>query len=276
VNVLHETIDDIAGEVTPASPPVGPAMLRGRRMRKRRLTAAIAGSTAALAIVAAGAASIPALTSQDNPTAPAAGPGAGGAAPAPADTPLVRPVLLKSDPGSATAYGDSSQVNPATLKLFRQLTCQPEMNPLAADSSWEATVGYSGTRWNAPGSEVVSCDPFGVKYVLGPAVVAAGQVTSARASQEQNGHAWVVTLTLNGTARAAVKKLTSSLYKSYYPQSPTDGNAAALDSIALIVNGNVVSAPVVQSPLTTGTLVLAGPAPNGFSQAEARALAARR
>ena len=274
MNALHEAIDDIAGEVTPTSPPVGPTMLRGRRMRKRRLTAAIAGSTAALAIVAGGAASIPALTSQGTPTAPAAGQGADVAA-VPADTPLVRPVLLKSDPGSATAYGDASRVNAATLKLFRQLTCKPEKNPLAADSSWKATAGYTGTRWNAPGSEVVSCDPFGDKYVLGQAVVAVGQVTSARASQEQNVHAWVVTLTLNGTAKAAVKKLTSSQYKSYYPRSPTDANAAALDSNAFIVNGNVISAPIVQSPLTAGTLVLAGLAPNGFSKAEAKALAAR-
>lgn len=244
-------------------------------MRKRRLTAAIAGSTAALAIVAVGAASIPALTSQDNPTAPAAGQGADGAAPVPADTPLVRPVLLESEPGSATAYGDASRVNPATLKLFRQLTCKPEENPLAADNSWKATVGYTGTRWNAPGSEVVSCNPYGDKYVLGQAVVAAGQVTSARASQDQNVHAWVVTLTLNGTAKAAVKKLTSSQYKSYYPRSPTDGNAAALDSIAFIVNGNVIAAPITQSPLTTGTLAVAGPVPNGLSKAEAEALAAR-
>lgn len=275
MNALHEAIGDIADEAAPTSPPVDRAMLRGRRIRKRRLTAAMAGGAAVLAVVAGGAASIPALTGSDSPAAPAGGQRPGGIAAMPANTPLVRPVLLTSAPGSTTRYGDVSQVNPATLRLFGQLTCKPGMNPLGTGSSWQASVGYTGTRWDTPGSQVVSCDSIGNKYVLGQAVVVAGQVTSAVAGQSPPVRGWLVTLTLNGAAKAAVGQLTTSQYRTYSGRL-ADPDAAALDSLAIVVNGNVASASMTASPITSGTLQLAGADPNnGLSEAQAKALAAR-
>jgi hypothetical protein len=99
VNVLHETIDDIAGEVTPASPLVGPAMLRGRRMRKRRLGGHRRKHGRSSHRGRRGG-KHPGANQPGQPDGPGRRAGVGGAAPVPADTPLVRPVLLKSDPGS--------------------------------------------------------------------------------------------------------------------------------------------------------------------------------
>jgi preprotein translocase subunit SecD len=270
---LHEALDDIAAEITPVNPPVELAMRLGRRKRHRRRVAAITGTAGAMALSAAAVVGIPPLTGPaSTPTlTPLTARGAG--------IPLARPVLLESPQGSAKEYGDAHLVNTATLRLFQRLTCTPLPSGLSGavttHDAWKATVGYTAREWNAAGSEVVSCDASGGKYVLGKAVILDSQVTSATARQLQNTGQWVVDVTLNSAATAAFAQLTTSQATRYYPASQSNWNDAVLASTAFVINGDVQSAPITEAPITVGKLMIAGPASSGLTEAEAEALAAQ-
>jgi hypothetical protein len=265
---LHEALDDIAAEITPLDPPVELAMRLGRRKRHRRRIAAITGTAGAMALSAVAVAGIPALTG------PASTPGTASGA----GIPLARPVLLESPQGSAKEYGDAHLVNAATLRLFHRLACTPvpsALSDVVTNDAWKATVGYTAAQWNAPGSEVVSCDASGGKYVLGKAVILGSQVTSATAQHLLNTGQWVVDVTLNSAATAAFAQLTASQATLYHPASSQNWNDAVLASTAIVINGDVQSAPATEAPITNGKLMIAGPQPTGFTGAEAGALAAQ-
>ena len=267
---LHEALDDIAAEITPIDPPVELAMRLGGKKRHRRRIAAITGMAGAVALSAVAVVGIPALTGPASAPTPTPGTASG------AGVPLARPVLLESPQGSAKEYGDVHLVNTATLRLFQRLTCTSVPSGLSGagtNDAWKATVGYTAAQWNAAGSEVVSCDASGGKYVLGKAVVLDSQVTSATAQHLQTTGQWVVDVTLNSAATAAFAQLTTSQATRYYPASQSNWNDAVLASTAFVINGDVQSAPVTESPITIGKLMIAGPVSSGLTEAEAEALA---
>jgi preprotein translocase subunit SecD len=194
----------------------------------------------------------------------------------------VRPVYLEAPdlPPSATkaapvSYGDSTLVNAATRKLFDQEVCKPGRDG-TVNPSWQRTVGYSlaGDQWNALKSQVVSCDSSGTKYVLGPAVYVGGDITSVSAGLLQNTGQWGVNLSLNGGAAARFATLTTSQYDLYYAGSHSgDANDQALDSTAVVLDGNVTSAEVTTEPITAGNVQVTGGGSTGFTQAQATSLA---
>jgi preprotein translocase subunit SecD len=166
------------------------------------------------------------------------------------------------------------------MTLFDRLTCRPGTNARAVSDSWKATVGYTPTRWNAPDSQVVSCDAAGGKYVLGKAVILSTQVTSATPAAQPNTGQWYVDVKLNDAATTAFGTLTTSQYNSHYlrvsQSGGSDENDSVLASTAIVVNGDVQSAPMTAQPITSGMLQIAGPQPGGFTtEAEAAALAAQ-
>jgi preprotein translocase subunit SecD len=195
----------------------------------------------------------------------------------------VRPVYLEAPyvPPSATktspvAYGNSSLVNAATLKLFDKEVCQPGRNANTVNPSWQKTVGYSlqGDQWAALKGHIVSCDSSGTKYVLGQAVYVGGDITSVTAAVEQNSGAWVVDLSLNAGAASNFGTLTTSQYNSYYAgYQRGDADDSALDSTAVVLDGNVTSAEVTTEPITAGNVQITGGGSNGFTQAQATDLA---
>lgn len=276
---IRETLEDIAGEITPAHPPVELTMLRGRRKRNGRRAAAIAGGAGVLALAFGAALAIPALGSRPAPAGTAAAPGAASAV-KPGDVPIARPVLLLSRPGISVKYGDPSLVNAATMRLFDRLTCRPGANAHSVSDSWKASVGYTANSWNAPDGQVVSCDAAGNKYVLGKAVIFSTQVTSATPTLQQSNGQWYVDVRLNHAATTAFGRLTTSQYNSHYLRVSRSGGAdlndAVLASTAIVTNGDVRSAPITTGPITFGLLQISGPQPGGFTtQAQAAALAAQ-
>jgi preprotein translocase subunit SecD len=168
-----------------------------------------------------------------------------------------------------TTYGNASLVNAATMKLFNQLVCKPGPNSTTVNDSWKSSVGYTLNRdqYDDTSSQIVSCDPSGMKYALGPAV-------SVNTGILQNTTQWVVDLTLNGKAAAAFGTLTTNQYNSYYANAQA-GNLddQYLDQTALVLDGDVQTAPETSSPITAGNVQITGPAPNGFTQDEANQLA---
>src|SRR3984885_2605743 len=195
----------------------------------------------------------------------------------------VRPVYLEAPyipPSAASAhpvtYGDATLVNAATLKLFAKEVCKPGRNTNTINPSWQKTVGYSiqGDQWAALNNQIVSCDSSGMKYVLGQAVYAGSDITSVSAGLEQNSAQWGVDLSLNAGAASKFATLTTSQYNSYYASSRS-GNQddQALDSTAVVLDGNVTSTEVTAQPITAGNVQITGGGSTGFTQAQATDLA---
>ena len=68
---------------------------------------------------------------------------------------LMRQVLLELPPGSTGAQqlGNARLVQPAVLKLFGKLSCEPGQNP----SAWQRQVGYTtAADLNNPAAQIVS------------------------------------------------------------------------------------------------------------------------
>ena len=181
---------------------------------------------------------------------------------------------LTSTAAASTAYGDPTKVPAATMKLFDKMVCTPGPNATTVDDSWKATVGYTegGDQWDDLKSYTVSCDPDGTKYVLGPAVFEGTDLTSETAALDTSTTQWVVNISLNGAATKSFGTLTTNQYNNYYPESSTNSDDAALDQTAIVLDGDVQSAPETQGALTSGTFTISGPQPDGFTQAEATQL----
>jgi preprotein translocase subunit SecD len=176
-----------------------------------------------------------------------------------------------STAASSTQYGNASLVNAATMKLFNKLVCKPGPNATTVNPTWKASVGYTdaGDQWDILKNQTVSCDPSGTKYVLGPAVFEGTELTSETAALDQNTTQWVVNLSLNGAATKAFGTLTTNQYNNYFPTVSTNPNNAVLDQTAIVLDGDVTSAPQTQGALTSGEFTISGPQPSGFSEAEA-------
>jgi preprotein translocase subunit SecD len=178
-------------------------------------------------------------------------------------------------PAPATVtFGDASKVNAATMKLFNKLACTPSSDPTKVNDNWKKTVGYTdaGDQWDDLTSQTVSCDPNGTKYVLGPAVFEGTQLTGVTPNLQQNSTQWVVNLSLNSEATKAFGTLTTNQFNNYFPSAATNQDDAALDSTAIVLDGNVQSAPETQGALTSGQFTISGPQPNGFTESQATQL----
>jgi hypothetical protein len=282
VKGLHEVFGDVADEITPADPPVGPAMLRGRGLRRRRLATAVGGAAVVLALVAGGVAGIPALAGHDHAATPVS------SATAHAGEPLIRPALLLGA-GNQEEVGNPRLVDPAVLKLFNRLNCVPQQDPAVPYTSWQAGVGYTTAGWNAPDQQIVSCDAAGGKYVLGPAVVRNGQATASYSKIVDGDGGWQVNLALTRDGRARLGKEDASLYKSYgagaakfvqgngnsNDTSAQDRNDFLLDSVCVLAGGEVLDSQPGDAKLDNANWDLFVSGVPGYTKAQAAMIAAR-
>jgi preprotein translocase subunit SecD len=177
---------------------------------------------------------------------------------------------------TTTTYGDTSAVSAATMKQFDALVCKPGPNQYTVDDSWKSTVpGYTEalSPWDNPNIQTVGCDASGNKYVLDKAVVQGTEISSVNAALDTSNDQWVVNITLNGAGTSAFGALTTSQYSKYF-SGYQGGNEddAVLDQIGITLDGDISSAPETNGALTSGSFQITGPAPNGFSQAEATQL----
>jgi preprotein translocase subunit SecD len=211
-------------------------------------------------------------TPTSTPSAPATSPASAVATPAPS---------ASASAAAPSYFGDATKVNPATMKLFNQLKCTPSAtpnNPSSVVESWKNSVHYStsGVQYNSLTSQIVSCDSSGTKYVLGPAVFAGTDITGTQVGTLQNNNQYVVNLTLNGKASSAFGKLTQTQYTSYYTPYLSDNtniNDQVLAETAVVLDGDVQSAPVTTSPIETGQVQITGGGTTGFTQDQANQLA---
>jgi preprotein translocase subunit SecD len=190
---------------------------------------------------------------------------------------LWEPYAGSGHPSSPTSsFGDTGLVNAATMKLFSQLKCAPGSNGNVSDA-WKATVGYTPqqAQWDDAGSQVVSCDASGGKYVLDKAVFKGTDVTSENAGLLPDSSQWVVNLTLDGAATNAYSALSTHQYDNYYPNIKSNADDAVLDQTAMALDGDVVSAPQTADAITSGQFRVSGPSSAPFTQAQADQLASQ-
>lgn len=125
----------------------------------------------------------------------------------------------------------------------------------------------SSVRLAAPAADLLACASQGqgtaqTKYLLGPVMVNGTQIASARpAAATADRPDWRVLLTFTSVGSATFATATTRLAAQ---QAPADQFAAVLD-------GQVLTAPQVLSPITGGSAEISG----NFTPAQARSLAAQ-
>jgi preprotein translocase subunit SecD len=172
------------------------------------------------------------------------------------------PTPSVSAPSANTLYvaGEQSMVSAKALALFKKLNCR--------DRGWQnAIYGSESNKYdNEP--QIVACDGSGVKYVLGPPIVRGTELKSPSAALSSTNNQWVVTFNLNGAGSKAFGDKTTQMVNSYY--NSTSGNeTSVLDQFAIVLDGKVVSAPLVQQAITGGSGQITG----NFTQKSATNLA---
>jgi preprotein translocase subunit SecD len=168
---------------------------------------------------------------------------------------------------SSTTLGDPSLVNKQTLELFNKVTCKP-----GDTTKWKQQAGYtSAADYDNANAQVVSCDSQGNKYALDVAKVPGTQIATATANLATTSNQWEVLLSLKSAGAAAYATLTADMSSKYY--SAGGGNPLNsdywLDTIAVVLDGNVVTAPEVLGAIPGGNSQITG----NFTQASATQLA---
>jgi preprotein translocase subunit SecD len=166
---------------------------------------------------------------------------------------------------SGSAFGDASLVGKNTLALFDKLACRP-----GDTTKWKTQVGYTTPYdYDNPAVQVVSCDSSGNKYVLDQAVVPGTQIGTAAATLSTTSNAWEVDLTLKSAGAAAFGKLTAEQASKYYPSASASEDDAVLDQVAIVLDGNVVTAPQTTQAIPGGNFTITD---STFTQATATQL----
>ncbi len=171
------------------------------------------------------------------------------AAPSAAPSPSTPPVSAKGAPVDQPLQWMD---NPGEewLKKFAAYTCP------------------TGKKAAAPVQDIkdqplITCDADGVKYLLSASVIQGTQLTKAAAGIPSQQVQWVVDLTFDKTARATFADVTRSIVNA---TSPITGQQK---QFAIVLDGQVISAPVVYGVIPNGQAQISG----DFTQAEAQTLA---
>jgi preprotein translocase subunit SecD len=161
--------------------------------------------------------------------------------------------VLWYEPSSSSALGDASLVSKNTLGLFNKLVCKP-----GDSTKWKAGVGYrTSYNYDNPNVQVVSCDRSGRKYVLDKAAVPGTQIGTAVATVSATANEWQVDLTLKSAGAGAFAKLTAMQATDYYPGAQAgNANDQVLDQVAIVLDGNVVTAPETKGSVPGGTFTI--------------------
>jgi preprotein translocase subunit SecD len=138
-------------------------------------------------------------------------------------------------------------------------------------TKWKQQAGYTTAEsYDNPNVQIVSCDSSGNKYALDVAKVQGVQISSATAELATNSNQWEVLLGLKSAGATAFANLTSQLASQYYAAAQ-GGNQDDyyLDTVAVVLDGNVVTAPEITEAIPGGQAQITG----NFTQASATQLA---
>src|SRR4051812_9724066 len=168
---------------------------------------------------------------------------------------------------------------PAAVSTHPAKAVRTEFPAGAADAvverAFDALTCGRGANGGATGLDraddvILACNRDGkTRFVLGPAVVAGRDISSADATVDQLG-AWMVALDFNAHGTKGWDALTTASWHGVPVTSCSVTLTSGCNSIAVVLDGVVQSSPSVENgPIATGQTEISG----HFSQAEAKSLA---
>nr|WP_092882871.1 protein translocase subunit SecD [Actinopolymorpha cephalotaxi] len=169
---------------------------------------------------------------------------------APTPTPTPTPKATVPAPKATTPTVDNGKVRVSTTGASPE-----QMAALQKFKCADYTPGKDNFK-----QALFTCDREGTtKFVLGPAIVLGSEIADASAQLPQNQLAWQVGLRLKGAGKSKFAQASTQMYQLQQP----------LSQFAIVLDGKVVSYPVIQGPITDGQASITG----NFSQQEATDLA---
>ncbi|HET7388925.1 MAG TPA: protein translocase subunit SecD [Nocardioidaceae bacterium] len=114
-----------------------------------------------------------------------------------------------------------------------------------------------------PDKPLITCNDTGQKFLLSPAMIEGTQLTKAAAGIPQQQVQWVVTLTFDGSGRKTFAKVSKAIANKTSPLTNQQ------EQFAIVLDGKVISAPVVNEPILNGSAEISG----NFTQSSAQSLA---
>ncbi|MBG0817049.1 protein translocase subunit SecD [Planomonospora sp. ID82291] len=149
-------------------------------------------------------------------------------------------------PEDPLAGVDTTGIDPAVLKQFQELDCSTKDKGQGAQDD--------------PNKQFVGCDQDGsAKYILEKAAVTGTAIDSATSGVEPSTGEWLVQLSFKGQGPDQWSKVTTTAFNSEAPRN----------QVAMVLDGVVISAPVIQEPITGGRAQISG----SFTQVTATELA---
>ena len=152
--------------------------------------------------------------------------------------------------------GGDLQLRPV-IEIVPRSSSDWDATPLTCAAGGEALEECVASELDAPRIVLLGPGDAGEKVVLGPRIVDGSDVERAIAqqdAQQRRGWSVYVELTAEGTATFA-----------------TATEAAVGSKIAIVIDGRIVSSPVVAAPITSGDVVLA----SGLTERAAMSLASK-
>jgi len=183
-----------------------------------------------------------------------------------ATTPAASSASRRVMPGMPTAppapRPTEATTNP-NVDIQTLLNWQPSDQDLSDFQSWTCGQPFPDV-WDQP---LFACSQDKTtKYLLGPQIISGQDVVSATAGIPQGQLTWEVDLSFNADGTSRFTAATTHLYQN--SQSDTTGVTA---QFAIVLDGEVISAPIVQNgPITGGNASISG---GGINQNTAQNLA---
>ncbi len=184
-----------------------------------------------------------------------------------------RAVLVAGGPEAQT--GDAATPEDELPQPTAEPTNGSDSNWITADlrKEYEATSCSAQkseeTEAQNPNEAVVACSTDGTeKYILGPVELNGSDIQDASFSQVSNSTGvttgqWGVNIEFNESARQKFEEITTRMYQ-LYGQNPNDPKAR----FAIMLDGDVISAPVTQAVISDGNPQITG----NFNEQSAQAL----
>jgi preprotein translocase subunit SecD len=160
---------------------------------------------------------------------------------------------------TADGQGDPSALSAQTVKDFNKLDC--------AKSNWHALMyGSNPSYWPGPDDQMVVCYQ-GAKYALDKAVIQGTDMYSVSAQADTTAAGYLVTFNVRSPADTKLGALTTKM-AGYYTDSTSNSEDAVIDTLAVVLDGQIQSNPVVQGAFSSSGQIQ-GPSGTGFSQSQA-------
>jgi preprotein translocase subunit SecD len=154
------------------------------------------------------------------------------------DQPTALPSTPPTAPGNVSVPTDKSSVQDM-LKWTRS----PDQVNSAKFSAF--SCNDADKQVDDPSKPLLACDSKGQKYLLSPAIIQGTQLDNASFGIPPNQVNYVVNLNFNGDATKVFADVTRAI-------------VGTNEQFAIVLDGKVLSAPVVNSPITDGNAEISG------------------